>query len=234
MDFPIESVKSHPPFDTPNYVFTRKRAPKRPLLFIPHSATELTGPIYGHEAVREHDNDLTVQHEGMPLGERIVVQGRVVNENGQGIPDTLIEIWQANAAGRYIHKHDKHGGAVLDPNFSGAGRTVTGQDGSYSFTTILPGAYPVTGLWNTWRPRHIHISLFGPSFASRLVSQIYFEGDPLLKYDTIYNTAPDHSKAVMVAKFDMANTKSEWALAFHHDIVLRGRNISRFEDHHAH
>lgn len=232
-EYPARSVEAHPAYLTPDYVFTRKRAPTRPLRLIPQSATELYGPVYGQESVRPGDNDLTRQHEAEPVGERILVTGRVTDEDGRGVPNTLLEIWQANAAGRYIHKLDQHL-APLDPNFSGAGRTVTGADGSYSFITIVPGAYPVVGLHNVWRPRHIHVSLFGPSFVTRLVTQIYFEGDPLLKYDTIYNTAPDISKRSMVAQLDMGATQSEWGLTYRFDIVLRGRNGSYFEEPHDH
>ncbi len=228
-EFPIESVKAHPPYRTPDYVFTRNRAPIRPLRIIPQTFTELCGPIYGRESVGPFDSDLTRHHAGEPVGERIIINGHVMDEDGRGVPNTLIEIWQANAAGRYIHVIDQHP-APLDPNFSGAGRTVTGADGSYSFTTIKPGPYPVVGLNNVWRPSHIHLSLFGPSFLSRLVTQFYFEGDPLLKYDTIYNTAPDFSKTALIAKLDIAETKSEWALAYRFDIVLRGRSRGHFEE----
>ena len=231
-DYPTESVKAHPIFDTPDYLFTRKRAPKRPLLVIPQTLTELYGPVFGHEAVIPGDNDLTTQSKGTPIGERIIVHGRVLDEDGRGIPDTLIEIWQANAAGRYVHVLDGHE-APLDENFYGAGRVVTDKDGAYTFTTIKPGAYPVLGLNNYWRPAHIHMSLFGPSFLTRLVTQLYFEGDPLLRHDTIYNTAPAFSKANMVAKLDMTQTKSEWALAYRFDIVLRGRNRTYVESHHG-
>ena len=232
-EYPSDSVGMHPPYDTPAYIFTRKRAPSRPLRYIPQTATELYGPVYGHESVRPEDSDLTRQHDGEPIGERIRITGRVIDEDGRGVPNTLLEIWQANAAGRYIHKLDQHL-APLDPNFSGAGRTVTGSDGSYSFITIIPGAYPVVGLHNVWRPRHIHISLFGPSFLSRLVTQLYFEGDPLLKYDSIYNAAPDFSKRGMVASLDLEATQSEWGLTYRFDIVLRGRNGNYFEETHAH
>ena len=231
-DFPIESIEAHPPPLTPAYLFTRKRAPTHPLRVIPQTLTELYGPLFGQESVRPLDNDLTRQHLGEPLGERVIVHGKVMDEDARGVPDTLIEIWQANAAGRYIHVLDQHP-APIDPNFFGAGRTVTAADGSYSFTTIKPGPYPVMGLDNVWRPAHIHVSLFGRSFLSRLVTQIYFEGDPLLKYDTIYNTAPDYSKAALVAKLDMAATRSEWALAYRFDIVLRGRNAVHFGNAHA-
>ena len=227
-EYPVDAVRMHPPYDTPDYTFTRKRAPFRPLKYIPQTATELYGPVYGHEGVRPEDADLTGQHEGVPLGERIRIIGKVLDEDGRGVPNTLLEVWQANAAGRYIHKLDQHL-APIDPNFSGAGRVVTDRHGSYSFVTIVPGAYPVIGLNNVWRPRHIHFSLFGPSFLSRLVTQLYFEGDPLLKFDSIYNAAPDISKKSMVATLDLESTVSEWGLTYRYDIVLRGRKRTFFE-----
>ena len=151
-----------------------------------------------------------------------------MDEDGRAIPNTLIEIWQANAAGRYIHALDSHP-APLDPNFYGAGRTVTADDGTYTFTTIKPGPYPIMGLNNYWRPAHIHLSLFGPSFLTRLVTQLYFEGDPLIQHDMIYSTAPESSREAMIAKFDMSATKSEWALAYRFDIVLRGQKNTHIE-----
>ena len=227
-DYPLESTRAHPPMLTPSYVFTRKRAPHRPLRVIPHTLTELSGPIYGHDSVQPLDNDLTKQGEGEPIGERIFVHGQVMDEDGRAIPNTLIEIWQANAAGRYIQALDSHP-APLDPNFYGAGRTVTADDGTYTFTTIKPGPYPIMGLNNYWRPAHIHLSLFGPSFLTRLVTQLYFEGDPLIQHDMIYSTAPESSREAMIAKFDMSATKSEWALAYRFDIVLRGQKNTHIE-----
>ena len=152
-----------------------RRAPTKPLILLPHTLTEETGPVFGHDAVREGDNDLTRQHAGEPQGERIIVSGRVVDEDGRPVPRTLIEIWQTNAAGRYAHQRDQHP-APLDPNFTGAGRTLTDDDGSYRFVTIKPGAYPWRNHANAWRPAHIHFSLFGPAFATRLITQMYFPG----------------------------------------------------------
>src|SRR5581483_4169872 len=166
--YPRDGLAADPPYLAPDYVSTRLRAPSRPLILLRHTLSELSGPVYGHSHVGATDADLTRQHAGEPLGERIIVHGTVIDEDGHPLPDTLIEIWQANAAGRYIHTVDRHP-APLDPNFSGAGRTVTDGNGHYTFTTIKPGAYPWRNHANAWRPAHIHLSLFGPSFLSRLV-----------------------------------------------------------------
>ena len=155
-----------------------------------HTLSELTGPVYGHETVREHDHDLTTQHKGEPLGERIIVHGHVLDEDGRGVPNTLVELWQANACGRYIHVVDQHP-APLDPNFTGAGRAQTDAEGYYKFVTIKPGAYPWGNHHNAWRPAHIHFSVFGHSFVSRLVTQMYFPGDPLFPFDPIFNSVTD-------------------------------------------
>lgn len=231
-DYPLESVRAHPPYLTERYIFTRKRAPLAPLHVISPTLTELTGPAFGRAHVSAEDHDLTRQHAGEPIGERIIVTGRVLNEDGDGMPDTLMEIWQANAAGRYRHDVDAHP-APLDPNFTGAGRCVTDARGQYRFITIKPGAYPVVGLDNVWRAPHIHLSLFGPSFLARLVTQMYFPGDPLLERDTIYQTAPPGSRSTMVARLDWSETRSEWALAYGFDIVLRGCRRRQCEDAHA-
>jgi len=229
--YPLESVSAHPPYLTDRYVFTRKRAPLAALQVIRPTLTELTGPAFGAANVSPTDHDLTRQHAGEPIGERIIVTGRVLNEEGRGLPDTMVEIWQANAAGRYRHEADAHP-APLDPNFTGAGRCVTDAQGCYRFITIKPGAYPVVGLDNVWRASHIHLSLFGPSFLTRLVTQMYFPGDALLERDTIYHTAPSSSRATMVAKLDWGETRSEWALAYRFNIVLRGRRCARPEAAH--
>jgi protocatechuate 3,4-dioxygenase, beta subunit len=230
--YPKEGLSAHPPSLSPAYVSTVKRAPSRPLVVIPHTLSELTGPVYGHEAVRPEDTDLTRQHAGEPLGERIIVAGRVVDEDGRPVANTLIEIWQANAAGRYIHVGDQHE-APVDPNFSGAGRAVTDADGRYRFTTIKPGAYPWRNHHNAWRPAHIHFSLFGPSFLSRLVTQMYFPGDPLFAYDPIFQSIPDPAaRDRLVAQFDIGSTEAEWALGYTFDIVLRGRGATPFEEPH--
>lgn len=222
-----------PPHLSPGYAATRTRAPKQPLVIIPQTLSEITGPVYGHTDVLAEEADLTRQHAGEPLGERIVVTGRVLDERGQPVPDTLIEIWQCNAAGRYIHQVDQHP-APLDPNFTGAGRFVTGLDGTYQFTTIKPGAYPWRNHPNAWRPAHIHFSLFGPSFLTRLVTQMYFPGDPLFAFDPIFSSVTDaRARERMVCRFDMSATKPEWALGYTFDIVLRGRNATPTDPDHA-
>jgi protocatechuate 3,4-dioxygenase beta subunit len=227
--FPTESLKVQPPYDFPAYTSTRKRAPKRPLVTLPHTATELTGPVYGHEVVRSEDADLTRQHEGEPLGERITVSGRVLDEDGRPVSDTLIEIWQANASGRYVHVNDQHP-APLDPNFSGAGRIVTDAQGHYKFTTIKPGAYPWRNHHNAWRPAHIHLSLFGTSFLTRLVTQMYFPADPLFQWDPMYNSIPDPAaRQRLICRFSMEETVPEWSLGYVFDIVLRGKNATPME-----
>jgi protocatechuate 3,4-dioxygenase beta subunit len=224
-EYERESLTAHPTAYSENYLFTHKRAPLRRLHAIAPTLTELTGPSFGAEVLNECDDDLTRQHEGDPIGERIIVWGEVRDEDGVGVPSALIEIWQANAAGRYAHEVDVHD-APLDPNFTGRGRVLTDAAGWYRFTTIKPGAYPVGGLDNVWRPSHIHLSLFGPSLLSRLVTQMYFPGDPLLPFDTIFNTAPEHSRDRMIASLDRGATRSEWAVAYRFDIVLRGRRAT--------
>jgi len=213
----------------PAYRGTVLRAPRQPLIVLPHTLSEVTGPVFGHEHISETDNDLTRQHAGDPLGERIIVRGRVLDDNGLPIPNTLLEIWQANAAGRYRHKKDAHA-APLDANFSGAGRTLTDTDGYYQFVTIKPGAYPWQNHENAWRPAHIHFSLFGNAFATRLVTQMYFPGDPLLAYDPIFQSIPDErARQRLISRFDLEATKPSWALGFQFDIVLRGREETPFE-----
>jgi protocatechuate 3,4-dioxygenase beta subunit len=230
--YPLDSLKAHSPYLAPAYVATRTRSPKKPLIVIPQTLSELTGPVYGHESVLEGDNDLTKGHAGEPLGERIIVTGRVMDEDGRPIPDTLIEVWQANAAGRYIHVVDQHP-APIDPNFTGAGRCVTDAEGRYRFTSIRPGAYPWKNHHNAWRPNHIHFSLFGPSFLTRLVTQMYFPGDPLIPLDPIANAVGDPAAVErMIAKFDLETTVPNWALGYRFDIVLRGRSMSVFEEPH--
>ncbi len=229
--YPRDSLKAHPPYLAPAYVSTRTRSPKRPLVILPHTLSELSGPVYGHDSVLENDSDLTKQHVGEPLGERIIVSGRVMDEDGRPISDTLIEIWQANAAGRYIHVVDQHP-APLDPNFTGAGRCVTDAEGRYKFTTIRPGAYPWLNHPNAWRPNHIHFSLFGPSFLTRLVTQMYFPGDPLIPLDPIACAVPEKDRERLIAKFDLETTVPEWALGYRFDFVLRGREHTPFEEPH--
>jgi protocatechuate 3,4-dioxygenase beta subunit len=224
-----EEKSAQPPSLYPPYTSTVLRAPKQPLVLLPHTLSEVTGPVYGHGKVLPVDADLTKQHAGEPLGERIIVHGRLLDENARPIPNTLVEIWQCNAAGRYIHARDQHP-APLDPNFTGAGRVVTDAEGRYRFTSIKPGAYPWRNHPNAWRPAHIHFSLFGPSFINRLVTQMYFPGDPLFAYDPIYQGIPDEkARERMVSRFDIDATVPEWALGYKFDIVLRGRNATPME-----
>jgi protocatechuate 3,4-dioxygenase beta subunit len=181
------------------------------------------------EHVQPADADLTTQHAGEPLGERIIVFGRVSDSDGRPVSDSLVEVWQANAAGRYRHEVDQHP-APLDPNFSGVGRAMTDVDGSYRFVTIRPGAYPWRNHPNAWRPAHIHFSLFGRQFIDRLVTQMYFPGDPLFGQDPMFNSIPDpRGRERLIARFDLDHTEPEWALAFRFDIVLRGNHATPFE-----
>lgn len=227
-DYDRASLKDHPANNSPGYKSTSLRSPRRPLVGITPTLSELTGPVYGHESVAKDDGDLTRQHKGEPLGERIIVAGRVTDEAGRPVPNTLVEVWQANAAGRYIHVVDQHD-APLDPNFTGAGRCVTDQDGNYRFISIKPGAYPWRNHHNAWRPNHIHFSLFGPTLLTRLVTQMYFPGDPLLAIDPIFQSAPAHSRDRMISRFDIDLTQPEWALGYRFDIVLRGRGATPME-----
>jgi len=206
--------------DYPGYRSTRFRAPSRPLVTLPEEFHSLTGPVFGDDAIEESDADLTKQHGGEALGERINVSGRVLDTDGRPIRNALVEVWQANAGGRYRHQVDDHP-APLDPNFSGAGRCLTGDDGSYRFVTVKPGPYPWGNHDNAWRPSHIHFSVFGRLFAERVVTQMYFPGDPLFPYDPIYTAVRDpKARALMVSRFDLETTEPQWALGFKWDIVL--------------
>lgn len=211
------------------YRSTIKRSPTKPLIVQPHTLSEITGPLYGHEAIRETDNDLTRQHAGEPLGERIIVTGRVLDDNGRPVPSALIEVWQANSAGRYIHRGDQHP-APLDPNFTGSGRVLTDENGAYRFVTIKPGPYPWLNHYNAWRPAHIHFSIFGRAFITRLVTQMYFPGDPLFAYDPIFQSVSDEkARQRMISKFDLETTQPQWATGYKFDIVLRGSEATPFE-----
>lgn len=212
-----------PPYDYPAYLSTTLRAPKQPLLPLPLGLTESHGPVFGPSSVRPGDHDLTAGHAGEPLGERIVISGRLTDAAGRPVRGQLVEIWQANAAGRYHHDMDRHA-APLDPNFSGAGRCLTDDDGRYRFQTIKPGAYPWRNHQNAWRPAHVHFSVFGTSFTQRLVTQMYFPGDPLLGLDPIFRSVHDARAAeLLVARFDMGTTIEGWALGYVFDIVVAGR-----------
>lgn len=220
---------TQPEYLYPPYRSTVKRSPSQPLIILPQTLTEVSGPVFGHDDLKAGDNDLTHQHGGEPIGERIVVSGRVLDENGRPVRHSLVEIWQANAAGRYPHKNDNHD-APIDPNFTGGGRTMTDEHGRYQFTTIKPGAYPWGNHFNAWRPAHIHFSLFGNAFAQRLVTQMYFPGDPLLPFDPMYTSIPDErARERLVSTFDWENTTPEYALGYRFDIVLRGRDATPME-----
>lgn len=216
----------HPP-----YASSIKRAPQQPFVTLPHTLSEITGPVFGSEVTDVKASDLTRQHSGEPLGERIIVSGRVLDENSRPVAHTLVEIWQANAAGRYLHSRDQHN-APLDPNFTGCGHALTDAEGRYRFVTIRPGEYPWGNHYNAWRPAHIHFSLFGPAFATRLVTQMYFPGDPLIPFDPIFNCV-DNEKARerLISKFEWETTIPSEALGYRFDIVLRGREGTPMEDH---
>jgi protocatechuate 3,4-dioxygenase beta subunit len=221
----------HPAAYTPAYRSTTFRAPHRALLSLPQSIGELSGPVFGDSALDPLDNDLIRNYatNGDAIGERIIVHGTVMDENGRPVPGALIEIWQANAGGKYRHVNDKYM-AALDPNFGGCGRVVSDAEGRYSFRTIRPGPYPFPNDGCAWRPAHIHLSIFGHAFVQRLVTQFYFEGDPLIARCAIVNTIKDPAAiASLVAKLDMQNMQAFDCLAYRFDIVLRGRNATHFE-----
>ncbi|WP_433528085.1 protocatechuate 3,4-dioxygenase subunit beta [Micromonospora sp. CA-263727] len=225
-----DDVDAHPLLLSPGYRATVIRAPQQPLTYLPQRLTEVTGPLLGEGRLGALDHDLTRQHDGEPLGQRIVVHGRVLDGDGRAIPHTLVEVWQANAAGRYRHVVDNWP-APLDPNFTGVGRALTDAQGRYEFVTVQPGAYPWRNHDNAWRPAHIHFSLFGRAFTQRLVTQMYFPGDPLFFQDPIFNSVRDEdARQRMIARYDHAATRPEWALAYEFDIVLRGRDATPFED----
>ena len=220
-----------PPYLYPGYRSTELRAPEKPLIILPKTLSDTTGPAYGRGLIGKLDNDLTRQYAGEPLGERIIVTGRVLDGDGRPVRNSLIEIWQANAAGRYTHHNDQHP-APLDPNFGGAGRCLTDDEGRYRFVTVKPGAYPWKNHDNAWRPAHIHLSLFGPSFRSRLITQMYFPGDPLFGQDPIFQSVRDpEARQRMISIFDLEITELEWALGYRFDVVLQGRNATPMENH---
>ena len=222
----------HPPNDSPEYHSTLLRCPRQPLVAIPQTLSEITGPTQVHGRIGALDHDLTRQHAGEPLGERIIVHGRVLEGDGRPVPNTLVEIWQANSAGRYLHEGDQHP-APLDANFTGVGRCVTDAEGRYRFVTIKPGAYPWRNHPNAWRAAHIHFSLFGRAFVQRLVTQMYFPNEHLFFQDPIYNAVRDErARQAMISSFDLSETVPEWALAFQWDIVLSGRDATPLDEDH--
>jgi protocatechuate 3,4-dioxygenase, beta subunit len=222
----------HPPALTPDYKTSVARSPRLALLSLQSSDSELTGPTFGHNDFDQLDNDLIRNYakSGDPIGERIIVHGRVLDENGRPVPRTLVEIWQANAGGRYRHKKDTYL-APIDPNFGGCGRTLTDDDGYYMFRTVKPGAYPWRNWVNNWRPAHIHVSVFGTAFAQRLITQMYFEGDPLIAKCPIVKTIPDQ-RAInqLIAALDMNANIPLDSIAYKFDIVLRGHRSTFFEN----
>lgn len=218
-----------PPYLYPDYASTVKRSPTRPLIRFEHTLSEITGPSFASGWAGPAATDLTRQHKGEPLGERIIVTGRILDEDGRPIPETLVELWQCNAAGRYHHPVDQHD-APLDPNFTGAGQALTDAEGRYRFVTIKPGAYPWRNSPNAWRPAHLHFGVFGGGFVTRLITQMYFPGDPLLQYDPIYQSTADHAaRERLIAAYDPNLSEPEWALGYEFDMVLRGREATPFE-----
>lgn len=218
----------HPPYLHPAYLSTLKRAPVKGLVPLPQTLSELTGPFFDPEFIRPLDNDLTRNgaKDGEAIGERIIVTGRVLDEHGGPVPNALVEVWQANACGRYQHESDQHA-APLDPNFLGAGRMLTDAKGEYRFTSIRPGAYPWRNHPNAWRPAHIHFSVFGTNYLSRLITQMYFPGDPLLEFDPVYMAVPDPAaRPRLVASFALDVTQPEWALGYRFDLVLGGSRMT--------
>ncbi len=221
----------HPPAYAPGYKTSVTRAPRRALIALPSTLAEETGPVFGHDLIGPRDNDLIVNFTGEPaIGERIIVHGRILDENARPVPGALIEIWQANAGGRYRHKKDGYL-APLDPNFGGCGRTLSDAEGRYEFLTVRPGAYPWPNGVNDWRPMHIHFSIFGQGFGQRLITQMYFEGDPLIARCPIVNTIPSQEAIdALVAPLDMTMAIPMDCLAYKFDIVLRGRRQTFFEN----
>jgi protocatechuate 3,4-dioxygenase beta subunit len=220
---------THPPLGFEGYRSTGLRNPRKPLHLLPHRLTEVTGPLFGSDRVRPGDEDMTQYDGGEAVGQRIIVHGRLLDSDGRAVPDALLEVWQANAGGRYRHGLDQWP-SPLDPHFCGLGRTVTDSEGRYRFTTVKPGAYPWRNHHNAWRPAHIHFSVFGHAFISRLVTQMYFPGDPLFPFDPIFNSVTDEKARMrMVSSFDMENTQPEWALCYRFNIVLRGRDATPME-----
>ncbi|MFD1796621.1 protocatechuate 3,4-dioxygenase subunit beta [Paracoccus aurantiacus] len=224
--------RRQPPALTPDYKTSVARSPRYSMISLQQSVSEITGPVFGHSDIDPIDNDLIKNYakDQDPVGERIIVHGRVLDENARPVPNTLVEIWQANASGRYRHKKDTYLGA-LDPNFGGCGRTITDENGYYYFRTIKPGAYPWRNWVNNWRPAHIHVSVFGSGFCQRLITQLYFEGDPLIPLCPIVATIPDPDAiGQLIARLDMNASVPLDCIAYKFDIVLRGRRSTLFEN----
>jgi protocatechuate 3,4-dioxygenase beta subunit len=223
----------HPHRDYPPYRSSILRHPRQPLTVVTDpEAVELHGPVFGAGDVTELDADLTRQHSGEPIGERITVSGRVTDRAGRPVRNQLVEVWQANAAGRYVHRREQHP-APIDPNFTGAGRALTDEHGVYRFTTIRPGPYPWGNHVNAWRPAHIHFSLFGTAFTQRLVTQMYFPGDPLFAYDPIFQSVTDPAaQQRLIATYEHERSVSEFSLGFRFDIVLDGPSATPIERPH--
>ncbi|MEO0992133.1 MAG: protocatechuate 3,4-dioxygenase subunit beta [Pseudomonadota bacterium] len=223
----------HPPALTPDYKTSVARSPQFSLISLENSASEITGPVFGHSDIAPEDNDLLTNYAApgeSAIGPRMILHGKVLDENGRPVPNTLVEAWQANAGGRYRHKKDTYF-APIDPNFGGCGRTMTDETGSYMFRTVRPGAYPWRNWVNSWRPAHIHLSVFGRAFVQRLITQCYFEGDPLIPLCPIVKTLPDPKGVdMLVASMDMNATIPLDTLAYRFDIVLRGRRSTYFEN----
>jgi protocatechuate 3,4-dioxygenase, beta subunit len=225
--------QSQPPALTPNYKTSVSRSPQYSMISLETTVSEATGPVFGHNDVDPLDRDLLTNYAKpgeSAIGERIILHGRVLDENAKPVPNTLVEIWQANAGGRYRHKKDTYL-APVDPNFGGCGRTITDEDGYYYFRTVKPGAYPWRNWVNSWRPAHIHISVFGAAFAQRLITQCYFEGDPLIAKCPIVNTIPDpEAIEQLIAILDLNATIPLDTIAYKLDLVLRGRRSTLFEN----
>jgi protocatechuate 3,4-dioxygenase beta subunit len=220
---PTETTEeTQPRLDYPPYRSSILRHPTQALAHADPEAVELYAPVFGHQDVDPLEADLTIQHRGEPIGERIVVTGRVIDGDGRPVANQLVEVWQANAGGRYPHQRDQHP-APLDPNFTGAGRCLTDATGAYRFTTIKPGPYPWRNHQNAWRPAHIHFSLFGTEFTQRMITQMYFPGDPLFDLDPIFQSIVDPlARERLVATYDHAVTQPERATGYRWDITLTG------------
>jgi protocatechuate 3,4-dioxygenase beta subunit len=223
----VTAPGTHPPLLSPEYRSTQERAPSHPPIRLEQGKEELAVAQFPRSILQPNDADLTRRSTAEPQGQRIVVSGRVIDEDGKPVRNSLIEIWQCNAAGRYFHAKDQHD-APLDPHFQGFGKMLTDEHGNYRFVSIKPGAYPWRNHPNAWRPSHIHFSLFGNAYAQRLVTQMYFPGDPLIPLDPIYNSVPEQARTRMVSAFDLGLTIEGIALGFRFDIVLRGRNATPF------